>query len=77
MMERQSHLPQALNEYGGVYNYEFSDSLIIRKQTYSCEVSVSTVSELPFEFTVRELPSIEFAVIVLPYFEVNRERSFV
>ena len=76
-MVRQSHLPQALNEYGGVYNCEFSDSLIIRKQTYSCEVSVSTVSELPLEFTVRELPPIEFAVIVLPYFEVNRERSFV
>ena len=46
----------------------------IVSKTYSNEVSVSTVSELP---TVRELLPIELAVMVLLAFEASRERSFV
>ena len=61
-----------LNICGGDFNKKFMDHIV--SKTYSYEVSVSTVSELP---TVRELLPIEFAVMVLLAFEASRERSFV
>ena len=51
--------------------------IYIVSRTYSYEVSVSTVSELQYEVTVRELLPIELAVMVLLAFEASRERSFV
>ena len=72
-MVRQPHLLSELNICGGDFNKKFMDLDSLEK-TYSYEVSVSTVSELP---TVRELLPIELAVMVLLAFEASRERSFV